>query len=455
MGPRDRLTLALLVAISVFLMADQKIMTAILPELTAEYGVSRMFLGGVGSAFVLVGVGIGVVFGYLTDRYSRKKLLLITVLVGEIPCLLSGLECCTRSIEAFTLLRVLTGIGVGGVYPITLSLISDYFHEKHRITAVGWISVAWTIGMMAGPTLAGFVTPDHGWRLSFILVAAPGFPLALIFWWVAREPGRGRSEAALQKLFAGGARYTRRIRPADLLELFANRTNRIVFLQGLFGTVPWGILGFWIIDYLQDAGLSKTQGTLVLLLVGIGATVGTLGWAYVGRRVYGIAPRWLPVLISAATFAGIFPFLYVTNLIAVDPLQHRGLVALYAMALIAGLLAAVANANVKAILMNVNRPETRGSVFAVFHLVDNLGQGCGPLLGSLLIGALGYATTMNLAVLCWLPCAVAFLAVSRVIGGDRRRLQCYLEGQAGEMRSNVRVQHDGGPVLLADDPARG
>src|SRR6056297_3006527 len=90
MSSRDTITLLLLVLMSVFLFADQRIMSAILPELSAEYGADVRTLGFIGSAFTLVGAFISIVFGYFTDLISRKKLLIITVFVGEIPCLLTG-----------------------------------------------------------------------------------------------------------------------------------------------------------------------------------------------------------------------------------------------------------------------------------------------------------------------------------------------------------------------------
>ncbi len=70
---------------------------------------------------MLIGAFISIVFGYLTDKVSRKWLLVATVLIGEIPCLMTGFKVFTQTIESFTILRILTGIGIGGVYPICYS----------------------------------------------------------------------------------------------------------------------------------------------------------------------------------------------------------------------------------------------------------------------------------------------------------------------------------------------
>ena len=77
MTKRDKITLVLLVLMSVFLFADQRIMSAILPELSAEFGLDQRMLGFIGSAFTLVGAFMSIGFGWFTDRISRKWLLVI------------------------------------------------------------------------------------------------------------------------------------------------------------------------------------------------------------------------------------------------------------------------------------------------------------------------------------------------------------------------------------------
>jgi MFS family permease len=105
---------------------------------------------------------------------------------------------------------------------------------------------------------------------------------------------------------------------------------------------------------------------------------------------------------------------------------------------VAGFLVAVPSNNVKAILMNVNRPEHRGSVFAVFNITDNLGQGFGPFIGGVLVGIffppfIGYLFMMNFSIFWWILCGVIFLFVALTIVADRNRLQALLEERAKEM----------------------
>lgn len=435
MTRRDVITLLLLVLMSVFLFADQRIMSAILPELSAEYGADVRTLGFIGSAFTLVGAFISIVFGYFTDLISRKKLLIITVFVGEIPCLLTGVPFFTPTLASFTLLRVLTGIGIGGIYPISFSLISDYFREEHRASASAWLGVAWAIGMMGGPALAGYLTGSFGWRIAFLLAAAPNFPLVLIFALYARDPERGRTEKALEDLIQAGAAYTARIKLSDFKLIISNRTNLWTFLQGIPGTIPWGILSYWIIIFFeQERGFTKEEATTVYLMLGLGATIGAVVFAIVGERLYQKNPKLLPLLCGAGVLIGMLPVVPVLNYPLFDPTSTQLLLFNLA-AFIGGFLVSVPSANVKAILMNVNRPEHRGSVFAVFNITDNLGQGFGPAIGGLLV-PLGFLFTMNFAVFWWLPCGLIFFMVARYIVKDRDRLQKLMAARAERMRTN-------------------
>jgi hypothetical protein len=61
---------------------------------------------------------------------------------------------------------------------------------------------------------AGFLTPMNlfglGWRLPFIVVAAPNIPIAIIFALYAKDPAKGPQEAALEELIDAGAEYKQR-----------------------------------------------------------------------------------------------------------------------------------------------------------------------------------------------------------------------------------------------------
>ena len=430
MSGRDIITLALLFIMTTLLFADQMIMSAILPELSKEYGASETTLGLIGSAFTLTGAFISIIFGYISDKGSRKAMLVLVVMIGEIPCIMTGIPFFTQTIGSFAALRLLSGIGLGGVYPVSYSVLADYFSEQHRSTAAAWMNTAWSVGTVLGVVLAGYLTNKYGWRISFILIGAPNIPIALFFALYAKEPARGRTEDALEDLIQKGIVYKQKINFKDFNIILRIKTNLYLFLQGIPGTIPWGILTYWAITFFQVyRHVSKEMATTIFLVLGIGSTLGGIFFAYVGEWLYKKSPKYMPMLCGIVVLLGIIPTAILINL----PVAN---IKLYmVLGFVTGFLIAVATANVPAMIMNVNRPEHRGTVFSVLNITGNLGSGMGPAIGGLLI-PFGYLFVMNFAVSWWVLCGILFLFVAKYIIGDRETMRRLMEERAGEMAGN-------------------
>ena len=430
MSGRDIITLALLFIMTTLLFADQMIMSAILPELSKEYGASETTLGLIGSAFTLTGAFISIIFGYISDKGSRKAMLVLVVMIGEIPCIMTGIPFFTQTIGSFAALRLLSGIGLGGVYPVSYSVLADYFSEQHRSTAAAWMNTAWSVGTVLGVVLAGYLTNKYGWRISFILIGAPNIPIALFFALYAKEPARGRTEDALEDLIQKGIVYKQKINFKDFNIILRIKTNLYLFLQGIPGTIPWGILTYWAITFFQVyRHVSKEMATTIFLVLGVGSTLGGIFFAYVGEWLYKKSPKYMPMLCGIVVLLGIIPTAILINL----PVAN---IKLYmVLGFVTGFLIAVATANVPAMIMNVNRPEHRGTVFSVLNITGNLGSGMGPAIGGLLI-PFGYLFVMNFAVSWWVLCGILFLFVAKYIIGDRETMRRLMEERAGEMAGN-------------------
>ncbi len=434
----DKLTIVLMVAMSFFLMCDLYITPSIVLQLAEEYGVAKESIGYVGSAFVLVGAIISIYFGYLTDKFSRKKLLVATVLIGEIPCLLTGIHLFTASFEGFLLMRILTGIGVGGIYPLTFSLLADYCSDKHRAIAAAGIDVAWGIGIMMGPILGGLaLNTEYGWRLAFILAALPNFPLAILFWIFARDPQRGSSEAALHDALEEGAVYNHKIKLSDFKLILSNRTNILMLIQGLPGCIPWGVLTFWSITFFVEVR-QMTQGnaTMVWELFGIGTAIGTVAFAILGDRIFKTNPQWAPVFCGVGVIIGTIPCYLFLNI------EFSSLAPLFAFVLFSGIMVACCGPTQKAIFMNINRPEHRGSIFSVNNLADSLGKGIGPAVGSAILAWTGsYSFMLNFAVSCWLLCGAIYIMGYFTIMQDRQSMLDLIEERADSLQTDQKTEN--------------
>jgi MFS family permease len=182
-GKRELYAVILLAIISFFLFADQNLMAPNLTQIGNEFGFTPeerdVKLGGnISLIFWVLGGMITLGIGYFADLISRKKLFIWVIILGEIPCLLTGFA---QNYDQLFWLRALTGIAIGGALPLTYSFIGDYFSNKNRAAAAGYIGLAQGLGIAIGQLLAGAVGPTMGWRIPFIIVAIPNFFLILLF----------------------------------------------------------------------------------------------------------------------------------------------------------------------------------------------------------------------------------------------------------------------------------
>lgn len=412
---RDKLSLTMIVFMSFFLMADMYITPAIIPELSNEYKVSSDMIGWAGTAFMLLGAVMGLLFGYLNDRISRKKLLIIAVTVGEVPCLLTGIAGITYNFEMFVLMRTLTGFGIGGIYPITFSLLSDYVSDKNRGKASAVVDIAWGLGIMSGPLLASYaLTTDYGWRLAFIIAAVPSFPLIIIYWFTASEPKRGQSERG-QVEHGQSIAQEQGLSVAGFKGILSNRTNVFLFLQGIPGSIPWGLLPFWIITFFrEERNFSAQDATMIWEVFGIATVIGGLLWAMLGDYLFQRRAKYVAILCSSMILLGMLPEYLLLNFTFEQQWNY------WALAIMGGLFISVASSNTRALLMNVNSPNQRGRVFSFYNFFDSIGKGLGPAIGGVILASTSdYQLMVNIAVSFWILCALLYSCSIFTVDKDR------------------------------------
>src|SRR5262249_3200732 len=140
---RSRATLVLFVGLVGLLYADQNLLAPNLTAIGNEFHFSRAEIdkrlgADVNLVFWMLGGGGTLATGYLPDRadltriVSRKLMLFLVALAGQLACLASGL---VTSYDQLYWARALTGLGIGGSFPLIYSLIGDYFPPERRAAA--------------------------------------------------------------------------------------------------------------------------------------------------------------------------------------------------------------------------------------------------------------------------------------------------------------------------------
>ena len=182
----------------------------------------------------------------------------------------------------------------------------------------------------------------------------------------------------------------------DFVRLFRRRSNVILYVQGVVGCLPWGVVGTFLNDYLvvDRKAPSKFSAFLVCASFGLGTVLGQILGGHFGRKLYMRDVNLVIYMLVAAALFAVPPTLLVLNL----EFDFKTLIPI---GFVAGTFAMVSAPNVKALLLNVNIPDTRGSAMAVFSLCDDVGKGLGPPIIAALVGIYGRRVAFSIAVCMW------------------------------------------------------
>ncbi|ALB30135.1 MFS transporter [Companilactobacillus heilongjiangensis] len=148
--------------------ADVALLSFIMPLIKQEWSLSASQIGLVGS-ITTVGMMIGAfLFGYLADRFGKKNIMMVTLLVFSISNLLLAL---TTDVNQFLLIRFITGIGLGGELPVASTIIADSFSGNKRSRMLILVDSFWAISWIFASLLATLVMPAYGWKFTVIITS--------------------------------------------------------------------------------------------------------------------------------------------------------------------------------------------------------------------------------------------------------------------------------------------
>lgn len=131
-----------------------------------------------GLSMAMIGMGIGsVIWGSASDRYGRKPVLLISLIIFVIATALSLLS---RDIIFFISCRLFQGLGAGGAMVLSTSIPADIYMGRQLAKLMAIVGAINGIAPALGPVVGGFMTDWVGWRGIFVLLLVIG--VGMTFW---------------------------------------------------------------------------------------------------------------------------------------------------------------------------------------------------------------------------------------------------------------------------------
>jgi MFS family permease len=268
---------------------------------------------GYATSVFLIGWALGGIgFGVLGDRWGRVKTLMATILLYAV---FTGLSAFSHSTFDFHLYRLLTGLGVGGVFAASVTLIAETMPDNARPFVIGLFQASSVLGnctaalvsMALGAAQQNgafdgqvlFGQPLTPWRIMFVLGIVPGL-LVVVIQARLKEP-----EKWVQAVAAGGVR-----KAGSYSELLGDPRWRTTAIAGLVLALA-GVIGLWgigffsydLLQYVFDASFKAEAAAL-------GKTGAEAAKYVASEKAYwsGIAS----LLQNAGAFFGMLTFSYVT-----------------------------------------------------------------------------------------------------------------------------------------------
>ncbi|MCJ8159009.1 MFS transporter (plasmid) [Sphingomonas sp. LaA6.9] len=292
------------------------------PAIARAWTVDHVTLGWLFGAG-LAGMTLGALFlAPLADRFGRRPVAISCLAAMALAMLASGLA---ANIEQLIVLRLITGLGVGGILATLNSVVAEAARPERRNLAISIFTAGYPLGSMAGGAMAVALIEHFGWQSIFFIGGAGTAIVCLLHWiWLpeANWAGMG-TKLPMSTLLKGDAL------PRTLLI----SASFFLHMLSVFFVLNWSP------RLVEMMGFSAQIGLTTTLIINLGGLVGGLaygpladcfGWRRVTMAYFlafspalatvGMAPGSTHLLFIIAACVGLFQGGAMTSLYALAPI---------------------------------------------------------------------------------------------------------------------------------------
>lgn len=269
------------------------------PTISKELLLSPQQLGLVLSAG-LVGMALGAVsIAPLADRFGRKKVILwcLTV-IGSAMLMTAWVE----TLEILVIVRVVTGLGVGGLLASLNTLVAEYSSDRRRHLAISFLQSGYPIGALVGGLIAAPLIPAFGWQIVFIGGGIATLVMVLAVWLLLPESLHflleNRPKDALRqvnRILGRLGQKTVELLPetdelpvkAGVIRVFSaelKQSTLLLWVSFFMSMLTLYFLLLWTPQIIVNAGLPQDQAIRVGATLNGGGLIGMLLLGYLSER---------------------------------------------------------------------------------------------------------------------------------------------------------------------------
>jgi len=377
-------------------------------------------------------------WGYLADRYSRKKVLLIGTGLWGIWTIVVGF---TQTYEQLLLIRVISGLGLGCLMPATFSIMADTFPPRVRGKMLGILEAIGVLGIIIFTIGLGALATPELWRNGFFILGTASILSGLLIWFLVDEPIRGEAEPEMRGQLTQEDADRYKAKFSDIKKLMKIPTIWVAIGQGLAGSMPWVVMGAFLILWLVEVrNVDTTQAPLIFGGVVIGTAISNVLGGVIGDYAERVSPKYGRAFIGqVSVFLGI-PFTYYLF----TGTENWSLIQLAILCFVTALLISWPGKGSKEpMIQGVVTPELRSSAFSFITFIESGFAAIAALIFGILADTIDIQTAMLWTIpFPWLICGVLFSGFYFTYPKDSKNLRDEMARRAAELGISNGMNYD-------------
>lgn len=370
--PKRNLVLLILFLFGLFHQADRFLIGPLTSSIINDFHINEALMGlSISSSIVVAGI-LYPIWGYLSDRFDRGKLIALASFLWGSTTWLSSVA---RTYRAFVVTRASTGIDDAS-YPGIYSLLSDYFEPTVRSRVFSVIKITYPLGYVLGAFFGTLLGSRIGFRKVFFITGGFGVLFAILILLFVKDVKRGASE---------NMNVESKISLEKMLSILKSKAHISLYAQGFFAVFPMNIITFWLFRYLEvERRLASTQLVVV--------SVVAVGFIALGNIVSGIlGDRMFSFEKSGRLKVGLLTVLGAVILTAaiLTPVDKH--FQFYILVALGSFFVAFATPNVSATISDISSAEIRSTALALQSFFETVGSALSPTIA----GIMAYKTNLT------------------------------------------------------------